>query len=121
MDTMNAPRPRRRPSTRSLLTAAVACAALFAAAPADAGNDALKLVMKKMGATASADDAKGLAPLFEQTKAQAKADFPEWASFADKGKAAAAKGDIAAAKAVCKDCHNAYRSAYKTKYGSKAP
>lgn len=103
------------------LAAAVACAALLAAAPAGAANDTLKRVMKKMGATASADDPKGLVPLFEQTKAQAKADFPEWVAIADKGQAAAAKGDLASAKAACKACHTEYRSAYKTKYGSKAP
>jgi hypothetical protein len=103
------------------LVTAVAAASLLAVSPVGAADTTLKNVMKKMGATASAEDAKGLAPLFEQTKAAAKPDYANWGAIADKGKAAAAKGDLVAAKATCKECHDAYRSDYKTKYGSKAP
>ncbi len=92
-----------------------------AALPAFAADNTLKDVMKKMGATSAGEDAKGLAPLFDQTKAAAKSDFPKWNEISDKGKAAAAKGDLAGAKATCKECHDAYRNDYKTKYGSKAP
>jgi hypothetical protein len=77
--------------------------------------------MKKMGATATAGDAKGLAPIFEAAAAKGKPEYANWTKLAAEGKAAAAKGDLDAAKAVCKQCHDAYRNDYKTKYGSKAP
>jgi hypothetical protein len=113
----------RNHSTRWLVTLglAVASAAVFAAAPADAADGTLKALMKKMGAQSSAGDAKGLAPIFEQTKSMAKPEFPNWGAIADKGKAASEKGDLDGAKATCKECHDAYRNTYKTKYGSKAP
>lgn len=108
-------------SARQVLVAVVAGAALFAAAPAGAADNAMKDLMKKMGAQSTAGDAKAMAPLFAQTKGMAKAEFANWAAISDKGKAAAEKGDLDGAKATCKECHNAYRDAYKTKYGSKAP
>jgi len=46
---------------------------------------------------------------------RARSDYPEWE------KSAAARGDVAATKAACADCHDKYREEYKTKYGSKAP
>lgn len=106
-----------------VLPLALACAALFAAVPAGAANTALKDLMKKMGATQAAGDAKALAPIFAQVKTMAPSDpeFANWGAIADKGKAAAEKGDMEAAKAVCKDCHTPYRDKYRAKYGSKAP
>lgn len=105
------------------LSLAVLAAGLAAATPASAANNAMKDLMKKMGATAANDDAKGLAPLLAQAKSMKPADaaFGGWDAIADTGKAAAEKGDLAAAKATCKDCHTKYRDSYKTKYGSKAP
>jgi hypothetical protein len=107
----------------SLLFCSIAAAALFATFPAEAGSTALKDLMKKMGATAAGGEAKALAPIFAQTGALDPKDaaFPSWKAIADKGKAAAEKDDLAAAKATCKECHDAYRDAYKTKHGSKAP
>lgn len=79
--------------------------------------------MKKMGATAAGDDAKALGPLFAQTNAMKPndADFAGWEAVAEKGRAAAERGDLTAAKATCKDCHTQFRDNYKKKYGSKAP
>jgi hypothetical protein len=107
-----------------LLIAAVTTAGLFAALSASAANTALKDVMKRMGAElAGGNDVKGLAPIFAETKSIAPSDpaCSSWATIADKGKAAAEKGDRDGAKATCKECHSTYRDAYKTKYGSKAP
>ena len=95
--------------------------AVFAAVPAGAADNTLKDLMKKMGGQVAAGDAKGLGPIFDQTKAKGKPEFGSWNAIADKGKAASAAGDLAAAKATCKECHDAYRDQYKTKYGSKAP
>jgi hypothetical protein len=103
------------------LALAVTSAAMLAAVPADAADNSLKELMKKMGGQVAAGDAKSLGPIFEQTKAKGKPEFSNWSAIADKGKAASAAGDLAAAKATCKECHDAYRDGYKTKYGSKAP
>ena len=106
---------------RKLTLTLVLGLAVFAAVPAAAADNTLKDLMKKMGGQVAAGDAKALAPIFDQTKAKAKPEFPNWGAISDKGKAAAAAGDLAAAKATCKECHDAYRDPYKTKYGSKAP
>ncbi len=95
--------------------------AVFAAAPADAADNTLKDMMKKMGAQVAAGDAKSLGPVFTATKAKGKPEFSEWNAICDQGKAAADANDLAAAKATCKKCHDLYRDPYKTKYGSKAP
>ena len=104
-----------------VLATAVLGSILAAAMPAGAADNTLKDLMKKMGSTATSGDAKALVPIFEKTKSMGKPEFSDWAAIADKGKAAAAGGDLDGAKAVCKQCHDAYRSTYKTKYGSKAP
>ena len=111
-----------RKGSRCLLVV-LSFSALLAAGSAHAANNALKDLMKKMGATAASEDAKGLAPLLAQAKSMKPADpeFSGWDAIADKGQAAAASGDLAAAKATCKDCHTPYKDKYKAKYGSKAP
>ncbi len=102
-----------------VLGIALVCAG---ATPASAAPDgALKDVMKKMNAQILNGDAKALAPLFDATKAKAKPEFATWGAISDRGKAAADGGNLDAAKATCKECHDAYRNDYKTKYGSKAP
>ena len=112
-------------SKRGLLPLVVALVAsvTLAAGTADAANVALKDLMKKMGATAAGEDAKALAPLLAQTGGMKPndADFAGWDAVVAKGKAAAEQGDLAAAKASCKECHSQFRDKYKAKYGSKAP
>ena len=112
--------PRFR-SAIAPLSFALLLATALAAAPAWAADTTLKDIMKKMGAQVAAGDTKGLGAIFMQTKTLGKPEFSEWASLADKGKTAADKDDLASAKATCKACHDAYRSSYRTKYGSKAP
>lgn len=110
------------PSKKSLvLGLALFGSVLAAALPAGAADTSLKDVMKKMGGLSANGDAKSMSALFAETKGKAKPDYPNWASIADQGKAAADKGDLDGAKATCKSCHDAYRNDYKTKYGSKAP
>ena len=105
------------------LFAAVTLAGVLGAGSAEAANLAMKDLMKKMGATASNDDAKALAPMMVQAKTLKPndPDYAGWDAIADDGKAAAEKGDMAAAKATCKSCHSQYREKFKAKYGSKAP
>ncbi|MBX3213255.1 MAG: hypothetical protein KF850_14565 [Labilithrix sp.] len=104
------------------LTAALVAAAALANAPASAAPDtSVKDTMKKMQAQVLNGDAKPLAAMFDATKAKGRPEFASWGPISDKGKAAAAKGDLDGAKATCKECHDAYRTDFKTKYGSKAP
>jgi hypothetical protein len=100
---------------------ALASSVLAAALPAGAADPSLKDLMKKMGGLSASGDAKSMAALFAETKGKAKPEFANWGSLTDQGKAAAEKGDLDGAKATCKGCHDAYRSDYKSKYGSKAP
>ncbi|MCA9588935.1 MAG: hypothetical protein KC657_26650 [Myxococcales bacterium] len=105
------------------LTAAVVMSALAATGGAEAADNTLKDLMKQVGRTVAGGDAKALAPLFAKTKTLAPSDpaFSGWGALADKGKAAADAGDLAAAKATCKECHDKYRGDYKKRFGSKAP
>ena len=106
-----------------LLTAALLASALLAATEAAAADTKMKDLMKKVGAATAGEDAKALAPLFEQAKVLAPAD-PEidgMKALFDKGIAAANAGDLAGAKANCKECHTQFRDKYKAKHGSKAP
>ncbi len=106
----------------AILTVALVSGVALAAAPASAAPDmSLKDSMKKMQAQVLNGDAKPLAPLFDAPKAKGRPEFSDWNAISDRGKAAAEKGDLAGAKATCKECHDAYRNDYKTKYGSKAP
>ena len=113
----------RKTSRYGIVTIALAASVILGAGTAAAASTALKDVMKKMGATVAGDDAKALAPLLAQTITMKPndPDFAGWDAVAAKGKAAAEAGDLAAAKATCKDCHTQFRDKYKTKYGSKAP
>jgi cytochrome c553 len=47
-------------------------------------------------------------------------DYPKWAEYSKAGSAAAAKGDVKAIKAACKQCHDDYKEKYKTEFPSKA-
>ena len=107
--------------TVGLLLAVTAAAALATVSATAAPNLGLKDEMKRMQALVVNGDAKGLGPLFASAKARSKPEFSNWSAIADKGKAAADKGDLDGAKATCKECHDAYRNEYMTKYGSKAP
>lgn len=105
------------------ITVLLAAAVLLSAATAGAGSTALKDVMKQIGGAAGSGDTAAMAPLLERTKGMQPNDpaFAGWKELAEQGRAAAAGGDLAGAKATCKTCHDKYRDSYRTKYGSKAP
>ena len=42
--------------------------------------------------------------------------YPEWANMSKAGAAAAAKQDLKAVKASCKQCHDAYKEKYKKEF-----
>ena len=111
----------KRKSFFALAVASLLAGVLGATRAEAAPNGDLKALMKSLGAAASADDAKAMAPLLAKTKTFAKPDLPNWAALAERGERAASAGDLAGAKASCKGCHDEYKALYKGKYGSKAP
>jgi hypothetical protein len=46
-------------------------------------------------------------------------DYPQWATFAKAGSAAAAKQDTAGIKAACKQCHDAYKEKYRKEFPTR--
>jgi cytochrome c553 len=46
-------------------------------------------------------------------------DYPQWSTFAQAGAAAAAKQELAAVKASCKQCHDAYKEKYKKEFPTR--
>jgi hypothetical protein len=56
----------------------------------------------------------GLATALEKIVALAPPGYPNWASIAKDGAAAAKSGDLTAAKASCRSCHDQYKLKYKT-------
>ena len=73
----------------------------------------LEAWMKKNAqpAVASGDTAE-LAKALEATVKFAPAGYSNWASFATAGATAAKSGDLAGAKASCRNCHDAYKKKY---------
>lgn len=106
-----------------LAIAAGAVGALVtAAAPVEAApNKELKLLMKELESATAAGDTATVASLLAKSKGFAKPEYATWSTLAEQGRKAAAAGDVAGAKAACKGCHTEYKSAYRAKYGSKAP
>ena len=110
-------------SRRSLMLA-LACglAATFAAADASAVKNSILLnLMKRMDGYTNAGNMRATSQILSLVKSMGPDEYDRWAGFAEKGRAAAASGDAAGAKAACRSCHEAYREQYRTKYGSKAP
>jgi hypothetical protein len=76
---------------------------------------------KQMDPAVEKGDTKALAAAFQQV-AKFSPDpkwntcDPNWAAISKAGADAAAKGDMAAAKAQCKSCHKAFRDKYKASF-----
>ncbi len=103
---------------------AVACglAATFGAADASAlKNPIMQSMMKRLDGYASAGNLQATSEILSLVKAMGPDEYTRWPAIAEKGRAAAAAGDGAAVKAACRECHDAYREQYRTKYGSKSP
>ena len=58
-------------------------------------------------------DLPGLATSLDKSAAFAPAGYTNWASIAKDGAAAARSGDMTAAKASCRTCHDQYKQKYK--------
>jgi len=112
------------------ICAATASIALFGAADVEAqtecgspGKPACPLqgwMRANVAAPLAADDAAALATGLEKAaKLSPDASWSSWVSIANAGAAAAKKNDIAGARASCKQCHDAWRDAYKSKYRTR--
>lgn len=60
------------------------------------------------------NDVAALEPVLTKIAGMAPAGYTNWASIAKDGAKAAKGGDMAAAKASCKGCHDQYKQKYKT-------
>ena len=74
-----------------------------------------------MGAALAGQDFPTLQKNFEFVagKPPPSSDYPQWATFAKAGAAAAAKSDVAAVKAACKQCHDAYKEKYRKEFPTR--
>jgi cytochrome c556 len=102
---------------RRSLSALLVLAIMFAA-PAAAGQDWVKHMMKKVDRLAATGRGPEVAAILNTVGMLGAPEMTEWESIAQKGAAAAKRGDMANARAACKNCHEKYRDAYKAKYGS---
>ncbi len=60
-----------------------------------------------------ANDAEGLANVLDKIAAMSPPGFANWASISKDGAKAARDGDISAAKAACRSCHEQYKQKYR--------
>ncbi|MBX3206414.1 MAG: hypothetical protein KF764_15175 [Labilithrix sp.] len=60
------------------------------------------------------NDLPGLATALDKIAAFGPPGYDNWASISKDGAAAARSGDLAAAKASCRSCHDQYKQKYKT-------
>jgi cytochrome c553 len=67
-----------------------------------------------MNPPSTANDGPGLAAALGKAAAFAPAGYTNWSSIAKDGAAAAKTGDVTAAKAACRSCHDQYKQKYKS-------
>ncbi len=109
----------RRFGSSWFLAVAVGLAATFAVSDAGAvRSPVMQSLMKKIGALSAGGNMSGTARLLGMVRAMGPEEMPDWGKNADKARAAAARGDRDAMKTACNGCHDQYREAYKSKYGS---
>lgn len=109
---------RRRAHLGLTLTLGVAAAL---AAPDVGAAPYLQTMMKRIDAAASAGNTATVAQLMKYVKGMGPTSLTEWGAIAERARAAAAAGDVAAMKRACNDCHEKYRAHYRSRFGSEAP
>ncbi len=81
-----------------------------------------KWMRQNMAPALAAGDNAGLAAALDKVaKTSPDSSWSSWSTISKQGSDAAKKGDLAGAKASCKDCHDAYKAKYKAQYRTKAP
>jgi hypothetical protein len=74
-----------------------------------------------MGAPLAGQDFPTLQKSFEFVAGKAPSgEYGDWTKIATSGSGAAAKQDLAAVKASCKQCHDSYKAKYKKDFPDKA-
>jgi len=112
----------RRPRGSLVLALACGLAATFGAADAGAvKNPILQNLMKRIDGYANAGNMKATAQILSVVRSMGPDEYERWPALAERARAAAAAGDAAKVRTACRDCHDAYRERYRTKYGSKGP
>lgn len=107
---------------RSFLALACISAALLGSTEAGAVKNPMLLnLMKRLHGTTNAGNLHGSAIILNVVKAMGPDEYTGWGAAAEKARAAANKGDVAALKTACNACHDQYRESYRNKYGSKGP
>ncbi len=108
------------PLTVSLILALALSAGLAAAG--EAKTPLGKWMKPNMGAPLAGQDFPTLKTSLDlvASKPPPGAGYPKWASMAQAGSAAAAKQDVAALKASCKQCHDAYKDQYIKEFPTRA-
>ena len=72
-----------------------------------------KWMKPNMGAPLAGEDYDTLKKSLDLIASRApQGDYPQWSAMASAGSAAAAKQDLKAVKASCKQCHDAYKDKY---------
>jgi hypothetical protein len=75
---------------------------------------------KNVAAALAANDAAELSAALEKSaKLSPNPAWTSWVSAASSGAAAAKKGDVAGARAACKTCHDAWRTAYRDQFRTR--
>ena len=74
---------------------------------------------KNMNPPMAAQDLPALAAALEQAAKLGPPGYGNWASIANDGAKAAKAGDLAAAKASCRTCHDQYKQKYKDQHRAR--
>lgn len=108
------------PSASATPSATAAAASGSAAAPETCGTKPLpdcplQAWMKaNVNPPVNKGDAPALAAALEKIAAMAPPGYTNWASISNDGATAAKSGDIPAAKASCRTCHDQYKAKYRS-------
>ncbi len=101
------------------LTIALSLAAGFAAAE-EPKTDLGRWMKPNVGAALAGQDFDTLQKSLTLVASKPPpGNYPNWASMAKDGAAAAAKQDVKGVKASCKTCHDAYKKSYQADFPDK--
>jgi hypothetical protein len=75
---------------------------------------------KNMNPPSLAGDTAALAVALEKAAAFAPPGYTNWKSISEDGAKAAKSGDLAAAKASCRSCHDQYKKKYQAEMRARS-
>jgi hypothetical protein len=112
----------RKPFRATLALTVALCFVAGLAAAGDPKTPLGKWMKPNMGAPLAGQDFAALQKSLDlvASKPPPGGSYPKWASMAQTGSAAAGKQDVAAVKAACKQCHDAYKEQYIKEFPTRA-